>query len=186
MKIALVVGHTSENPGAYGNSGIGEWQFNDELLHSMYLEGKLPSKHTYYILYRSADTKGYTAQMKKLHKQIDRLGCQLSIEFHFNSFSNPEVNGNEVLYCSEGGKQYAEIMDSCLDLLPNRDRGIKKVELRKYPLQDDRGAGFCCRGRSYAIIAEPFFGVQQSKYTRNGVYREFLETAYRKFFMLID
>ena len=185
MKIALVVGHDKNNQGAYGNSGLSEWEFNNELIHSMMIADTLPSKHTYYLLYRSTDVKGYTAQMKKLHKQIDKLGCELSIEFHFNSFSNPTVNGNEVLYCSPGGKQYAEIMDSCLDLLPNRDRGIKKVKLQKYPLVDDRGAGFCCRGKSYAIIVEPFFGAHQSNYTKNGVYREFLESAYKKFFTLI-
>ena len=179
MKIALVIGHSSSNQGAYGDEGIGEWEFNDELLHSMHFDGKLSSKHEYYIMYRSADINGYTAQMVDLHKRIDNIGCELSLEFHFNSFHRPEANGNEVLYCSEGGKYYADIMDECMDVLPNRDRGVKKVTYA------DRGGGFCCRGKSRAIIVEPFFGAHQSDYVRSGQYRYLLEDAYEEFFSRI-
>lgn len=182
MKIAIVLGHDSDNQGAYGNEGIGEWEYNDELLHSMFRDGKLCDKHDYYFIYRSTEIAGYTAQMEDVHRRIDKIGCPLSIEFHFNSFPKPDVNGNEVLYCSKGGKHYADIMDECLDVLPNRDRGVKKVELRDYPLKDDRGAGFCCRGKSFAIIVEPFFGANQSDYIRSGQYRYLLEDAYKEFF----
>lgn len=179
MKIAIVIGHDADNQGAYGNAGIGEWQFNDELLQSLYRDGKMPDKHEYYFLYRNADIKGYKAQMVDLHNRIDNIGCELSIEFHFNSFHSPEANGNEVLYCSLGGKYYADILDEALDDLPNRDRGVKQVSMY------DRGGGFCCLGKSKAIIVEPFFGSHQSFYIRDGAYRVVLEDAYENFFNLI-
>ena len=176
MKIALVVGHTKDSQGAYGNAGIGEWEFNDELLNSMFWDGKLPNKHEYYILYRSEDISGYSSQMVDLHERIDKIGCEVSIEFHFNSFSDPDVNGNEVLYCSTAGKIYADKLDECLDQLPNRDRGVKKVTM------SDNGGGFCCRGKSKALIVEPYFGVEQSNYVRCGIFRSRLEDAYEEFF----
>ena len=176
MKIAIVIGHTEDNQGAYGNAGIGEFAFNEELLQSMYFDGRLPNKHEYYFLYRSANIIGYKAQMVDLHRRIDDIGCELSLEFHFNSFHRPEANGNEVLYCSEGGKYFADILDECLDMLPNRDRGVKKV----YP--EDRGGWFCCLGKSRSIIAEPFFGAYQDWYVRDGIYRPLLEDAYEEFF----
>jgi len=176
MKIAIIIGHDADKQGAYGNEGLSEWEFNDELIQSMFFDGRLSNKHEYYIMYRSADLNGYTKQMKDLHKRIDKIGCELSVEFHFNSFSNPSANGNEVLYCSKGGKHYADIMDECLDELPNRDRGVKKVT------KGDRGGGFCCRGNSKSIIVEPFFGANQSDYVRTGQYRYLLEDAYEEFF----
>ena len=171
MKIAIVIGHSLDNQGAYGNAGIGEWQFNDELIQDMFHSGMLPGKHEIYVLYRSADIKGYTNQMHDLHRRIDDLGCTVSIEMHFNSFSDPSANGNEVLYCSEGGKKIADVFDSALDALPNRDRGVKKVT------KSDRGGGFCCRGKSYAIILEPFFGANQKDYIHDGRYRDTLMDA---------
>ena len=179
MKIAIIIGHDVDNQGAFGNAGISEWGFNDELLNSMHHDGKFTDKHEYYFLYRSSDIKGYKAQMVDLHNRIDNIGCELSIEFHFNSFHNPEANGNEVLYCSEGGKYYADIMDESLDSLPNRDRGVKRVSYA------DRGGGFCCRGKSKAIIVEPFFSARQSLYIRDGEHRHLLENAYEEFFSRI-
>ena len=149
IAISLLKGMT------YGNVGISEWLYYDELLNSMYWDGKLPDMHEYYILYRDASISGYTAQMDDLHKRIDKIGCKLSVEFHFNSYGDWSVDGNEVLYCSNSGMYYAELLDECLDSLPNRDRGIKKV------VMSDNGGGFCCRGKSKAIIIEPFFASHQ-------------------------
>ena len=172
MKICLVIGHDMDNRGSYGDAGISEFTFNDNLISEMFHKGLLPGDT--YVLYRSSDIFGYGEQMKELHKRIDALKCDVSIECHFNGFHDPSVNGNEVLYCSQGGKRIADIFDEELDALPNRDRGVKKV------LGNDDGAGFCCRGRSYAIIIEPFFGSHQRDYIFNGQYREILMTSLSK------
>ena len=138
MKIALVIGHDSDNQGAYGNEGVGEFSFMNGLINSMTSMGMLPDNKEIYVLYRNADINGYTTQMKDLHTRIDAIGCEVSIELHFNSFSNENVQGHEVLYCSEAGKTIANIMNNSLDeYLPTSNRGVKKVTM------DDRGGGFC-------------------------------------------
>ena len=172
MKIAIVIGHDSTNKGAYGNEGVSEFDFNVSLMQGMATYGLLPQEHELYIMYRSSDIKGYTAQMRDLHKRIDVIGCEISIELHFNSFSNEDVKGHEVLYCSDEGRYIAEIMNDALDAhLPTSNRGIKRVSL------DDRGGGFCCRGKSKAIILEPYFGSSQSDFIYGGKLRKPLMLA---------
>ena len=173
MKIALIAGHDMDSQGAYGNAGVSEFEFNDDLIRELGQMLMLPEKHDYLHLYRNSDISGYSHQMDNLHKRIDDWGADVSIEFHFNSFRKPETNGNEVLYCSMGGKRIADIFDEALDTLPNRDRGVKKVTKK------DRGGGFCCKGNSYAIILEPFFGSHQSSYMYYGVNRMILMEAIR-------
>jgi len=81
-KIALVVGHDKRSQGAVGSEGISEWEFNDNLINDMWF--MLPKKHTYYMLYRDATILSYTKQMEDLHRRIDELNIDISIEFHFN------------------------------------------------------------------------------------------------------
>ena len=53
-----------------------------------------------------------------------------------------------------------------------RDRGIKKVTAL------DHGGGFCCKGKSYAIIVEPFFATNQDDFMHDGKNRMLLLEAY--------
>lgn len=174
MKIALVIGHNEKTQGAYGNAGISEYEFNQTLLFEMRDRHMLPDIHQYVFVYRNYRIKSYKKAMIDLHRRIDEWGADVSIEFHFNSFPKPSVNGNEVLYCSKGGRKIAEVFDEALDELPNRDRGIKKVTKKQ------RGGGFCCRGRSKAIIVEPFFGKNQNLYVVDGEFRMDLMKAYQQ------
>ncbi len=175
MKIALVVGHDAIKRGAYGNMGESEWHFNDVLINDLFFKG-LPKKHTYRRFYRDADIKGYSHQMTDLHKRLDDWGAELSIEFHFNSFSNKSVHGHEVLYCSFGAGVYANELNKSLDKhLPTSNRGIKQVTKK------NRGGGFCCRGNSLAIIIEPFFGSNQYRFVHNGDLRDDLLSAIIEF-----
>lgn len=177
--IGLVIGHSSDSQGAYGNSGKGEFDFNDEFVDELLLRSGADKRHTYYTFYRCTNIQGYSNQMKDLHKRMDNVGIDISIEFHFNSVTDSSVNGNEVLYCSDAGSELADILDECLDSLPNRDRGTKKVT------KNDRGGGFCCRGKSVALITEPFFAVNQDKYVYGGEERKTLIDAYLEFFKKI-
>lgn len=174
--IALVIGHDQDSQGAYGNKGIGEWKFNDNFWEDYAV--LLPKQHTYYVIYRSADINGYTNKMLDVHKQIDNIGCDIAIEFHFNGASDSSVNGNEVLYCVDDvkGRLLAMKLDECLDALPNRDRGVKAVTMKK------NGGGFCCRGNAVSIISEPFFAAHQDKFMHGERDRETLFKAYYNFF----
>ena len=174
--IALVIGHDQHSKGAYGNMGMSEWHFNDKFIADLKTGGFLPEHHIYYVYYRSVDISGYTAKMNDLHARIDKDEVDISIEFHFNGATDASVNGNEVLYCSENGRIIASFLDEALDALSNRDRGIKKVTM------NDNGGGFCCRGKSVAILTEPFFGSHQNLYVQNGHDRELLKQCYKNFF----
>ena len=183
-KIALVIGHDIDVQGAYGSEGISEFQFNDELLAELSFDDMLPDHCEYGVFYRNAEISSYTKQMIDLHDGIDKWGADLSIEFHFNSFSSDKAQGHEVLYCSTKGKMYANNLNIILDkYLPTSNRGIKKVQLNPGNFPDDRGAGFCCRGKSAAIIIEPFFGAHQHKFKADGSLREPLKNAIKEFLM---
>ncbi len=187
MRIALVVGHDVLSKGAYGNMGQSEFDFSDELLTDLSVQDMYPTKHEYGIFYRSADIAGYTNKMLALHQNIDEWQADISIEFHFNSFSDSSAQGHEVLYCSQNGKKIAELLNRAFDEhLPTSNRGVKKVSLNPNPIPDDNGAGFCCRGKSYAIISEPFFGAHQSKFSYDGIYRQNLLKSFQDFFNSLE
>lgn len=175
-KVALVIGHQENEQGAYGDMGIGEWQFNTELVNDIMAT---PSNgQICKVFQRDLTISGYTNQMIDLHKKIDQWGARISIEFHFNSFSSPSVEGHEVLYCSSSnvGKVEATALNGCLDKhLPNSNRGAKAVTIH------DNGGGFCCNGASYALIIEPFFGVNQHDFIVGGVLRKPLIDAVNDF-----
>ena len=175
-RIALVVGHDVNKKGAYGDLGISEWDFNNTFIRDLNDDGMLPDMHTYILFQRDETISGYTDKMIDLHNRIDAENCDISIEFHFNGASDSSIHGNEVLYCSGSGKELADKLDFALDSLPNRDRGVKKVSM------NENGGGFCCRGKSVAIISEPFFGSHQSLYGRECKYRKTLLLAYKDFF----
>ena len=169
MKIALVVGHESENQGAYGNVGIGEWAFNRELIVDIM---RVMNSENLYMFMRNASLRNYTHKMIDLHERMDAKNIDISIEFHFNSFWKDSVQGHEVLYCSSRGGKEANTLNTLLDIhLSTTNRGPKKISMK------DNGGGFCCRGKSIALVLEPFFGAHQHKFVRGGELRKDLINA---------
>ena len=177
MKVALIVGHDATLKGSYGTEGMSEWDFWDQFVHELILDGDFGSNHEVYVLYRNADLNGYSAKMRDLHSRMDRIGIKLGIECHFNGYSDPTVNGHEVLYDGANPRSidYAEWLDECFDELPNRDRGVKVLT------KGDNGFGFVAGSNIPCIIAEPFFGSHQSKYVYGGAYRGILKQSFEKF-----
>ena len=177
-KIALVVGHRSGKKGAYGDTGMSEWDFWSEFLSDILL--MLPKHNQYKICFRGNDHHGYGERMKEMHKKIDTWGADISVSFHFNGSDNGSVTGHEILYCSNGGKRLAEKLDVCFDKwLDNNDRGIKKRT------KHQRGGGFLCRGNSKCILVEPFFGSHQHSFIRNGSERQKLINGFLEFFDML-
>jgi len=175
-KVALVVGHQEDRQGAYGDMGIGEWEYNTDLINK--IMGTPSNGQVCAVFQRNKKITSYTEQMIDLHQRIDAWGAKISIEFHFNSFDNPDVEGHEVLYCSISvdAEKEAKALNACLDAhLPTSNRGAKSVTLNK------RGGGFCCRGLSYALIIEPYFAVNQHDFVKGGKYRESLVTAINEY-----
>ena len=125
MKIGICIGHDVVKQGA-SSHGQTEFGFNDELMVTMWK--KLPKHHEFKHFYRSADIKGYNAQMSELHKRLKEWGCELAVEFHLNDFHNEDVDGHEVLAMSDNSMRYAAMLnDSFKMYLQNNDRGAKRI-----------------------------------------------------------
>jgi len=154
MRIALVVGHDRIRQGARSSAGVKEFSFWHTFLHT-HIADIAGTGHTFAIFTRSSSlTKGYTAKMKQLHKEIDEWNADLAIELHFNSSNNRNINGWEVL--SSGSylsMRYARIVSFYANL---PCRGVKVIG------KHGRGGGFLHYGKAPAIILEPFFGSSSS------------------------
>jgi len=177
-KIALVIGHRSRSRGAYGNSGVSEWAFYNDLAKEIVEEAKGTGVELK-IFHRKESGHGYTQRMKMLHKEIDAWGASISISLHFNASSHASANGHEVLHCSRSttSARYAGMMNTIFTKhLNNRDRGVKPKTKK------NRGGGFLCRGRSYCILIEPFFASHQSEYMHGQRGREELTNSFIEFF----
>jgi len=180
-KIALVVGHRPSAPGAYGDMGIPEFKFWNELAPILKNRMEATGRVQCRIFHRPEIPGGYGAKMKALHKEIDEWGADISISLHFNAASSPMANGHEVLYCafSNGGMLYAKIMEDIFTKrLPNKPRGTKPKTKK------ERGGGFLCRGKSKCILVEPFFASNQHDYVEGGAHREDLISCFEDFAQL--
>jgi len=153
MKIALVIGHSSDKQGAETIDNISEYSFYWTLVHFSILPNA-PLQHDYKVFERGDASMGYTENMKELHSDIDSWGADLSISFHFNSHTS-QAMGSEVLHSGyEQSKHYAELLNYQFtqNLLGIKNRGIKEKT------KNERGGGFLHLGKAPAILIEPFFG----------------------------
>jgi len=180
LKVAVVVGHDKKAQGAVGANGQSEWYYNKKVANK--IVNKLSDKWHIKakVFFRDPDISGYSKKMTELHTRLQEWGADIAIELHFNSAENQKIDGAEVLYCSERGGQYAEILQKeFVRHLEAHDRGIKKKTKK------DRGGGFLCRGRAICLIGEPFFASHIEAYNPDTVataYADVISTIYYKFY----
>ena len=153
--LVLAVGHSRElDAGAVAfDDETYEWHYNTKLAKK--IKEYLP-KHINTTIINSYEGDSYTESMRWLKKTVDPLNADLVCELHFNSFSNPNVNGHEMLYWNSSSKGLiaaSNINDAMNEDFPgNTDRGVKKVT------HGERGAGFLYGPKAPCVIIEPFFG----------------------------
>lgn len=145
MKVALVVGHTKNSPGACNCTyDVCEWGFNGGLVKRVvHLIDKQRCKTE--IVYR--DT------YKALPDKVNALNPDFVICFHNNAF-NTRVTGCETLYYHKSvkGKKMATIFQNNLvSTLGLNDRGIKAKT------SEERGGYMLRYVNAPCIILEPFF-----------------------------
>ena len=117
MKIAISAGHTPIDPGA--TSGINsEYGLTSEIVGRCV---NLLSKSGHEIWLIGADSN------EKQIEKINSLGVDCGLELHFNSCSDPGIQGCETLYSgSQPGKSLAELIQKRLvSALKTADRGVK-------------------------------------------------------------
>jgi len=154
LKLAVVVGHTSSSPGACADSPISECEFP----YNSDIAQKMESLSGQYgiickVIFRQKGVS-YKRQIQKAYGEVDAFGADISIELHFNSFSDPKAKGTETLSSgSNGSLQYARAtQDEVHKIVKRGDRGVK---VRKI---DERGGLSLHTGKAPAILVEPFFG----------------------------
>lgn len=151
MKIALVVGHKANSPGACNNNHqICEFEFNEKLVKD--LAARVANKHDIEIVYR--DT--YSG----LPGKINSLWPKFIVSFHCNAF-NKTATGTETLYYhkSSKGEEIAKIFQkNMVAALGFRDRGIKPKST------EDRGGYLLRYTNAPCVLIEPFFIDNDSDY----------------------
>lgn len=147
--VAIVVGHTSANKGAYSNIiGVSEWDFNKRLVRTF--------PKDWDVYYHNPDIVGYRSRSISTSNLINRKDYDLVLCLHFNASSNPQANGAEALYYyrNENGKRLAfrfgELMQQRLGI---KNRGGKPLSS-----SDQRGYWMIYLPRATTLILEPFFG----------------------------
>lgn len=144
MKVALVIGHTKDHPGACNKSyNVCEFSFNTLLVRkvvkalSQDISSEVIHRRTY----------------KGLPSLINSYNPSLVVSFHCNAF-NKEVSGSEVLFYngSRLGKQAAFIMqEHVVSALQLPNRGIKAKG------RIDRGGLLLQKTKAPCILIEPLF-----------------------------
>lgn len=148
MRVAVVIGHQQQSPGAKNkNYETNEFKFNQALAHDIennFFEYN--DKDEVVVIYRESN-------YANLPKEINALYPDLIISLHCNAFDT-FVNGCEMLYYykSEKSKEVARIFQNRLiTVMDNQDRGIKAKSA------EDRGGYLLRYTHAPAIICEPFF-----------------------------
>jgi len=171
-KVAIIVGHDVQEQGAVGVENISEYVFNSVLARE--IVDKIGDDDNVKIFKRSHGLS-YTQAVRKVHGEVDNWGAFLDIELHFNSAENKEAKGHLIVYATTRAKKYAEELSKSFSIFLNtRNRGIEHRT-------KGNGVGGLRAGKSISLIAEPFFGVEQSSFREGRMERENLVSAYAKF-----
>ena len=163
--LVLAVGHSRElDAGAVAYDGeTYEWHYNTQLAQKI---SEYLTSHINTTIINSYEGDSYTESMRWLKRTVDPLNADLVCELHFNSFSNPNVKGHEMLYWNSSSKGLiaaSNINDAMNEDFPsNTDRGVKGVT------HGERGAGFLCGPKAPCVIIEPFFGSNPDEWNAFG------------------
>ena len=147
-KLAIVVGHTKQRPGASSLPPIdqSEYPWNTDLARLM-LEHAAKTGLNAKTFFR--DNIG----VRGAYKQAKDWGASLVVELHFNSFARPSANGTETLYGTTVAKPFASaIQQAMLNALGLRDRGIKDHSTGR------GSSSLTALPNTPTVIIEPFFG----------------------------
>ena len=153
MKLAIVVGHNQVAQGAVRpDTGETEYVWNLDLAR-MIVEEAVAFPAIEVGVFKRQPGGGYTHEIRTVYREVDAWDADGSCELHFNSHTNRQATGTEVL--SSGSAQslaFAGAMqERLIDALDLRDRGVK---IRR----SGRGSESLMSGQAPAILIEPFFG----------------------------
>ena len=170
MKIAIVIGHNSKAQGAVRvTDGRTEFDWNGQLAELIRSHDPDSVK-----VFRREAGGGYSAEIDRVYREVDKWGANCSLELHFNGSSNPLANGGETLSSgSAGSKRLADLVRSNVSAaLGNSDRGVRVLK------RQDRGGRSLWQGKSPAVLTEPYFGSNVAECLNAGMHVDRLAEAY--------
>jgi len=169
-KVALIVGHSPESPGAINqNYGMSEFEFNGPLAHAV-AQNLIAVGHEPLIIYR--DTYA------DLPEKVNKTEADIAVSLHCNAF-NEDPNGTETLYYNGSSKGFllaSCIQEQIVNCLGLKDRGLKACEAAHEGKAGDRGGHLLQGTKMPCVIVEPFFIDSDTS----------LELANHKFDELVD
>lgn len=146
-KIAIVVGHSPNEKGAYSETlGQSEYEYNKYL--AAYLSDIAD-------IYFRPNVSGYKSAMRALARELNPKPYQIVIELHFNAF-NGKASGTEALIWKGNNRSRAigeKLNKAVSGQYKTKNRGVKEVSD-----QNGRGYWFLQSMSADAVIFEPFFG----------------------------
>lgn len=152
LKIAVVVGHNKDAPGA----GPGPGNYKSEYTFNRQVAAQMKEWNAGYgleieVFERKAGLS-YSREIDEVYGRVDAWKARASIELHFNA-ATPAATGTETLCSSSRNSQnLAQVVQAAmLEHLDLRDRGVKPKKAT------DRGGRSLYAGRAPAILVEPFF-----------------------------
>lgn len=148
-RVAIVVGHTKKSPGAVAVKPLSMTEYDYNTDFAQLILTILQKSYNCAAFFRD----GLTIQ--ETYQHIEKWSPAVSIELHFNSSSNPQAFGTEVL-CAVWNAAPASIFQENLCIALNRDKdGDRGVKI----LRDDMHRGWASvTNLPCPILIEPFFG----------------------------
>ncbi len=150
IDIALVVGHSRRDVGAY-NSDLNEKEFYNNNSEAYKIQAQLTNYGiTSAIIYRDENVGSYG----RLPHIINLWNSKLVVSLHHNSTADKSVGGTEVLYAntSKKGKWIADKLQTAIvQALGYNDRGIKPTKKKQ------NGGKVLHKTKSVCVLLEPCF-----------------------------
>lgn len=172
MKIAIVVGHNSRAKGAARvTDGVQEYDWNAELAEAIRDHDPANIK-----IFRRQAGLGYSREIDKVYREVDKWGADCSLELHFNASASASATG--CLMLSSGTPRSLalarRVQAECLRVLDIPDLGVK---VRK---RHERGGRSLWQGRAPAVLTEPYMGSNRGDCMRaDSAFDQLAEAHYR-------
>lgn len=149
-KVALIVGHRPDAPGAVSRDGLTEYDYNSKVVARVAELLRESSVVEPVIVHRGS--------YATLPNDVNATGADFAISFHANGYSNALATGTEALYwhsSTKGAAMAAVLLREMLQALGLRDRGIKPITSGERGSRILKGTAMPC------VIVEPFFLTNQ-------------------------
>lgn len=155
MNLCVMVGHNRKESGAYCK----ELDMTENKFGRLVAADLLESGIDVDVLTRRyVQGRGYSTEMNEELAMVNAGGYDLCIELHFNSASNPEARGCEVLAYDKSSKgreygiKFCQELNKLTGIPIRRGNGIVPITSK-----NDRGGVGIMGSKCPYILIEPFF-----------------------------